>query len=193
MRTLINIDGVALVPNHWAINGNERFIAVEHSALSSEDVYKLLSAQTKYHLTLVHTSMIPSKNRKNMTLDEAIKYVRDFRFKRNIGTCEVRVVGKVTGCSKIYSKVELEYLKLSDTTRIRFSESSKINIKEFINNFKEEDVCVAYNGNLYLKGHYEVIDNCNFYKTFIKRETKEVKHDIIITDNFEKLEILKNK
>lgn len=193
MKTLINIDGVALVPNHWAINGDERFIAVEHNALSSDEVYQLLSAQTKYHLTLVHVSNIPSKNRKNMSLDEAIKYVRDFRFKRNIGTCEVRVIGKVTGCSKIYSKVELEYLKLSDTTRIRFSEPSKINIKEFINNFKAEDVYITYNGSIYLKGKYEVIDNCNFYKTFIKREVKEVKHDIIITDNFEKLEILKNK
>ena len=193
MKTLINIDGVSLVPNHWAINGDERFIAVEHNALSNEEVYQLLSAQTKYHLTLVHVSTIPSKKRKTMTLDEAIKYVRDFRFKRNIGTCEIKLVGKVTGMSKIYSKVELEYLELSNTTRIRFSEPSKVNIKEFINNFEAEDVCTAYNGNLYLKGHYEVIDNCNFYKTFIKRERKEIKNDIIITDNFEKLEILKNK
>ena len=178
--TLININGVSLKADHWAVNSQDRFLAVEHEEYISQfKVKEILSKYTLYSLTLVYNSNIPLSARKNLTLLDAIEYVKGFRFIRNY---PIEVAEKLTliGESKTF-KPKLNYLSSYNRTYIYIS--GEIQLEELQGLFPNQKVYIGSFGSPYLVGHYIG----KYYPDAMRVYQVEVNsyEDHLIADNFE--------
>lgn len=143
-------------------------IEVTHNVLNPTQVINLLNHLTKYLISSSKKSTHPIE--KSLTLEEAIAFVKDFRFtvRKSIYTEKKEWI--------LLNHLELPFepFQLEPTTYCTFIKEEMLN-KEGISKLLGAECSTAVNGCLYIRGHYKMTKDGNKYTIFEEKCTLERK------------------